>query len=166
MVRITGPGRDGVGEIEVRTPAAFSGYLGRPDATRAAFTADGWLRTGDLGRLDSSDCLFVADRRDDLVISGGENVYPAEVEAVLASHPAIEDAGVAGRADPRWGAVPVAGIVLRRGVREPDDQALESLRTFGHTVEYRKDAIGNVQLLVIRSGLIHAARGAVSQSKP
>jgi pimeloyl-ACP methyl ester carboxylesterase len=126
MVRIAGPGPDGVGEIEVRTPAAFSGYLGRPDATRAAFTVDGWLRTGDLGRLDAEARLVVADRRDDLVISGGENVYPAEVEAALASHPAIEDAGVAGRADPTWGAVPVAGIVLRPGVPDPGDAALDA----------------------------------------
>ncbi len=126
MVRITGPSPDGVGEIEVRTPAAFSGYLGRPEATRAAFTADGWLRTGDLGHLDAEARLVVADRREDLVISGGENVYPAEVEAALASHPAIGDVGVAGRTDPTWGAVPVAGIVLRPGVPDPDDQALRA----------------------------------------
>jgi pimeloyl-ACP methyl ester carboxylesterase len=126
MVRITGPSPDGVGEIEVRTPAAFSGYLGRPEATRAAFTADGWLRTGDLGHLDADARLVVADRRDDLVISGGENVYPAEVEAALASHPAIDDVGVAGRAEPTWGAVPVAGIVLRPGVPDPDDHALRA----------------------------------------
>ena len=126
MLRIAGPGPDGVGEIEVRTPAAFSGYLGREGATRAAFTADGWLRTGDLGRLDAADRLFVADRRDDLVVSGGENVYPAEVEAVLASHPAVEEAGVAGRADPTWGAVPVAGIVVRPGVPDPGDAALRA----------------------------------------
>ena len=124
-VRIAEPGPDGVGEIEVRTPAAFSGYLGRPDASRVAFTADGWLRTGDLGRLDANARLVVADRRDDLVISGGENVYPAEIEAVLASHPAIGDAGVAGRADPTWGAVPVAGIVLRPGFTDPGDAALD-----------------------------------------
>ena len=126
MLRITGTGPDGVGEIEVRTPAAFSGYLGREDATRAAFTDDGWLRTGDLGRLDSAARLFVTDRRDDLVISGGENVYPAEVEAVLAAHPSIADAGVAGRADPTWGAVPVAGIVLHPGLPDPGDAALRA----------------------------------------
>jgi O-succinylbenzoic acid--CoA ligase len=125
-VRIAEPGPDGVGEIEVRTPAAFSGYLGQPEATRAAFTADGWLRTGDLGRLDADVRIVVADRRDDLVISGGENVYPAEVEAALVSHPAIEDAGVAGRADPAWGAVPVAGIALRRGFADPGDAALDA----------------------------------------
>jgi O-succinylbenzoic acid--CoA ligase len=126
MVRIARPGPDGVGEIEVRTPAAFSGYLGREDATGAAFTDDGWLRTGDLGRLDSAARLFVADRRDDLIIAGGENVYPAEVEAVLAAHPSIADAGVAGRLDPAWGAVPVAGIVLHPGLPDPGDAALRA----------------------------------------
>ena len=126
MLRISGPGPDGVGEIEVRTPAAFSGYLGRDAESAAAFTADGWLRTGDLGRLDAGARLFVADRRDDLIVSGGENVYPAEVEAVVASHPAIAEAGVAGRPEPTWGAVPVAAIVLRRGAADPGDDALRA----------------------------------------
>ena len=115
-VRIAEPGPDGVGEIEVRTPAAFGAYLGREAATAAAFTPDGWLRTGDLGRLDAAARLFVADRRADLVVSGGENVYPAEVEAAVEGHPAVVEAGVAGRPDPTWGAVPVAGLVLRAGV--------------------------------------------------
>ncbi len=126
MLRVAGPGPDGVGEIEVRTPAAFSGYLGRAAESAAAFSPDGWLRTGDLGRLDAAGRLFVADRRDDLVVSGGENVSPAEVEAVLAAHPAIADAGVAGRPDPAWGAVPVAGIVLHAGVQDPGDDALRA----------------------------------------
>ncbi len=126
MLRIAGPDPGGVGEIQVRTPAAFSGYLGREAESAAAFTADGWLRTGDLGRLDAEARLFVADRRDDLVVSGGENVYPAEVEAVLAAHPAIADAGVAGRPDSTWGAVPVAGIVLRPGALDPGDGALRA----------------------------------------
>lgn len=125
-LRIAEPGADGVGEIQVLSPAAFSGYLGRTAETAAAFTADGWLRTGDLGRLDAAARLFVADRRDDLVVSGGENVYPAEVEAVLAAHPAIAEVGVAGRPDPAWGAVPVAGIVLRPNVPDPGDDALRA----------------------------------------
>jgi len=125
-VRIAQPGADGVGAIEVRTPAAFSGYLGRGAESAAALTADGWLRTGDLGRLDADARLFVADRRDDVVVSGGENVYPAEVEAVLASHPAIAEAGVASRPDPLWGAVPVAGIVLEPGAADPGDETLRA----------------------------------------
>jgi O-succinylbenzoic acid--CoA ligase len=125
-LRIAAAGRDGLGEIEVRTPAAFSGYLGRPAETAAAFTEDGWLRTGDLGRLDEAGRLVVVDRRTDLLISGGENVYPAEVEAVLASHPAVAEAGVAGRPDPTWGAVPVAGLVLRPGAADPGDARLRA----------------------------------------
>lgn len=126
MLRIAEPDPGGVGEIQVRTPAAFSGYLGREAESAAAFTADGWLRTGDLGRLDAGARLFVADRREDLVVSGGENVYPAEVEAVLAAHPAIADAGVAGRPDSTWGALPVAGIILRPGALDPGDGALRA----------------------------------------
>jgi O-succinylbenzoic acid--CoA ligase len=125
-VRIAEPALDGVGEIQVLSPASFAGYLGREAESAAAFAAGGWLRTCDLGRLDADGRLFVADRRVDLVISGGENVYPAEVEAVLAAHPAISDAGVAGRPDPTWGAVPVAGVVLRAGVPDPGDEALRA----------------------------------------
>ena len=125
-VRIAEPGPDGVGEIQVLSPAAFSGYLGRHAESLSAFTPDGWLRTGDLGRLDTAARLFVADRRADLVVSGGENVYPAEVEAVLEAHPAIVEAGVAGRPHAGWGSVPVAGIVLRRQVADPGDDALRA----------------------------------------
>ena len=125
-VRIAEPGPDGAGEIEVLTPAAFSAYLDQPAETAAAFTPDGWLRTGDLGRLDGRSRLEVVDRREDLVVSGGENVVPAEVEGVISAHPAIADAGVAGRPHPSWGSVPVAGIVLRRGAVDPGDEALRA----------------------------------------
>ena len=127
QVRIADPAADGSGEIQVRTPTALSCYLGRPEATAAAFEADGWLRTGDAGRLDADGLLQVIDRRDDLLVSGGENVFPAEVEAVIAEHPAIAEAGVAGRPDPAWGAVPVASVVLRPGVPIP---TLAELRAF------------------------------------
>jgi pimeloyl-ACP methyl ester carboxylesterase len=96
----------------------------RATTTPATITPDGWLRTGDLGRLDPTGRLFVADRRADLVISGGENVSPAEVEAVLEAHPAVAEAGVAGRPDAAWGAAPVAGVVLRPGAGPPDVAAL------------------------------------------
>ena len=112
------PGRVGaigeIGEILVRGPVVFAGYDGRPVET-AAVLVDGWLRTGDLGSIDEAGHLAVVDRRDDLLVSGGENVYPAEVEAVLRAHPGIEDAAVVGRPDARWGSVPVAAVVARPG---------------------------------------------------
>lgn len=125
-LRIADAAADGSGEIWVRTPAAFSGYLGRPAATAATFGPGGWLRTGDAGRLDADGFLSVLDRRDDLLVSGGENVVPAEVEAALAEHPAIAEAGVVGRPDATWGAVPVAAVVLRPGEAAPTDEELRS----------------------------------------
>jgi len=127
-LRIARPAEDGVGDIEIRGPSLFAGYVGRAAETAAAFTADGWYRTGDLGRLDDDGYLTVADRRLDLIVSGGENVYPAEVEAVLMSHPAIADAGVAGRPDAKWGAVPVAAVVLRAGAAATDEEVLSHCR--------------------------------------
>ena len=103
-----------VGEIVVRGPTVSPGYDCRPEATARAFR-EGWFYTGDLGRLDAEGFLYVVDRRNDLIISGGENVYPAELEAVLLSHPAIEEAGVFGLPDEKWGAVPIAVVKLRAG---------------------------------------------------
>jgi O-succinylbenzoic acid--CoA ligase len=97
----------------------FSGYLDDAAGT-AERLADGWLRTGDLGSLDGDGLLRIADRREDLVISGGENVYPAEVEAVLREHPAVIDAAVVGRDDATWGSVPVAVVVLALGATVSD----------------------------------------------
>jgi O-succinylbenzoic acid--CoA ligase len=102
------------GEILVRGPAVMMGYADRPDATARVLT-DGWLRTGDLGYLDEDGYLYVLDRREDLVISGGENIYPAEVEAVLREHPAVDDAAVAGLPDATWGQVAAAAVVCRPG---------------------------------------------------
>ncbi len=127
-LRIADPAGDCVGEIEVRGPSIFSGYLGRPDDTAAAFTPDAWYRTGDLGSLDAEGYLHVADRRLDLIVSGGENVYPAEVEAVLTSHPAVADAGVAGRPDEVWGSVPVAAISARPDAVATDEEILAHCR--------------------------------------
>jgi len=103
-----------VGEILVRGASVSPGYWRRPDETSETFR-DGWLRTGDIGHLDGEGYLYVLDRRDDLIVSGGENVYPAEVEAVLLSHPEVIGAGVYGIDDTRWGRVPLADVVLRPG---------------------------------------------------
>jgi acyl-CoA synthetase (AMP-forming)/AMP-acid ligase II len=91
------------GEILIRGECLFSGYWRDPGATRAAFTADGWYRTGDIGRLTQDGYLYILDRARDMVITGGENVFPAEVEAVLARHPAVAEVAVIGRPDPVWG---------------------------------------------------------------
>ncbi|HLG11076.1 MAG TPA: 2-succinylbenzoate-CoA ligase, partial [Dehalococcoidia bacterium] len=90
------------------------GYLNRPAET-AATIRGGWLHTGDLGHLDSEGYLYVLDRRDDLIVAGGENVYPAEIEAVLQSHADVLEAGVYAVADARWGKSPAAIVVLRAG---------------------------------------------------
>jgi fatty-acyl-CoA synthase len=100
------------GEILVRGPNVFRGYWGDPDATRAALD-DGWYRSGDVGSRDADGYVYVHDRKNNLIISGGENVYPAEVERVLLAHPAVAEAAVVGRPDPRWQEVPVAYVVLR-----------------------------------------------------
>ncbi|OUM86172.1 MAG: O-succinylbenzoate-CoA ligase [Bacillus thermozeamaize] len=116
----TAPGE--VGEILIRGPNVTAGYFGRPEETAKAIR-DGWLHTGDLGYLDDEGFLYVLDRRHDLIISGGENVYPAEVEAVLSAHPHIVEAGVVGVPDEQWGQVPVAVVRVRDGV-ELDEQAV------------------------------------------
>ncbi len=106
------PGETGV--ICLKGPSITSGYAERPEATQAAIQ-DGWLTTGDLGYLDAEGYLYVLDRRSDLIISGGENVYPAEIESILRGHPAVEEAGVYGQADQEWGQVPVAFVKLYEG---------------------------------------------------
>lgn len=113
-LKIENPDANGVGEIVVRGPTVTAGYYANAEVT-AQVLRDGWLHTGDIGYLDEEGYLYVLDRRDDLIISGGENVYPAEIEAVLLAHPAIAEAGVAGAEDARWGQVPVAYIALRAG---------------------------------------------------
>ncbi len=102
------------GEIQVRGPVVTAGYAGRAEETQRTLQ-DGWLHTGDLGYLDADGYLFVLDRRTDLIVTGGENVYPAEVEAVLLAHPAVVEAGVTGIPDEEWGQTVVATVHLADG---------------------------------------------------
>jgi O-succinylbenzoic acid--CoA ligase len=101
------------GEIQLGGPTITPGYIDRPDATARSFQ-NGWFATGDLGLLDTEGYLYVLDRRDDLIVSGGENIYPAEIESILQAHPAVAEAGVCGQPDSQWGQVPVAFVHLRK----------------------------------------------------
>lgn len=102
------------GEIVVKGPNVTPGYLHRETETTEKIQ-DGWLHTGDIGYVDIDGFLYVLDRRADLIISGGENIYPAEIEGVLLSHEAVNEAGVVGMDDERWGQVPVAFVVCEAG---------------------------------------------------
>jgi acyl-CoA synthetase (AMP-forming)/AMP-acid ligase II len=103
------PGADG--EILVRGPQVMKGYWRNPEATALAIDKDGWLHTGDMGLLDAEGFLYVRGRMKDMIISGGENVYPAEIEGLLAEHPGIADVAVIGRASAKWGESPFAVVV-------------------------------------------------------
>ncbi len=123
-----------VGEIVYRAPTLMSGYWNNPEATAEAF-AGGWFHSGDLVRMDEDGYVWVVDRKKDMIISGGENIYCAEVENVLASHPVIIEVAVIGRAHEKWGEVPiavaaVAGELLR--LDDLDEFLIERLARYKH----------------------------------
>jgi malonyl-CoA/methylmalonyl-CoA synthetase len=105
------------GEVQVKGPNVMSGYRDRPEETAEAFTADGWFRTGDLGEVDDDGYLRLAGRSKELIITGGYNVHPREVEEVLATHPDVREVAVSGRPSPTWGEEVTAFVVARREVR-------------------------------------------------
>jgi fatty-acyl-CoA synthase len=116
---------DEPGELLIRGPHVFAGYLNRPEAT-AAVLRDGWLHTGDVARRAADGCTTIIGRIKDMFISGGENVYPAEVESVMHAHPAVAEAALVGVPDERWGECGRAFVVVAR------DQTLDesTLLTF------------------------------------
>lgn len=152
---------DTVGEIAVRGPNVFFEYWGNADATRAALH-DGWFRTGDLASRSADGYFFVRDRKTNMIISGGENIYPAEVERVLLEHPHVADAGVIGRPDPKWQEVAVAYVMLRPGCA-CDGETLRTHvasqlarfkvpREFVFVDELPRTALGKVQHFALRRG--------------
>ena len=116
-----------VGEIIVKGPTLMSGYWNRPDLT-AETIRDGWLYTGDLGKRDEEGYIYIVDREGDMYISGGENVYPAEIEKVFFNHPKVLDVGVVGVPDEKWGEVGKAYIVLKPGETMNAEGALKFIR--------------------------------------
>jgi long-chain acyl-CoA synthetase len=113
-----------IGEVCVRGAMVMRGYLNRPEAT-AKTLANGWLHTGDLGRLDAQGYLTLVDRNKDLIISGGSNIYPREVEEVLLRHPQVREVAVIGLPDADWGEIVVA-IVVAAAEAHPSDAALDA----------------------------------------
>lgn len=130
-VRIADPGNGGVvpigaeGEIQARGYQAMIGYFGQPAETARTLLPDGWLRTGDLGRMDPRGYVRVTGRLSDMIIRGGENIYPAEIEAALLRHPAVADAAVFGVPDPVWGETVAASVRLHDGIAGTVAQALK-----------------------------------------
>jgi malonyl-CoA/methylmalonyl-CoA synthetase len=110
-------------EIEVTGPNVIAGYRNRPDADAEAFTDDGWFRTGDLGELDDDGYLRISGRAKELIITGGYNVYPREVEETLRAHPAVADAAVVGAPSAEWGETVVAFVVASDAVEAADLEA-------------------------------------------
>jgi long-chain acyl-CoA synthetase len=118
---------EGVGEICVRGHNVMAGYWGNPEATAAAIP-DGWLRTGDLARVDEDGCYFIVDRKKELIIRGGYNVYPREIEEVLYEHPAVAEAAVLGVAHPELGEEVAGAVVLRAGMHADVDELRQFVR--------------------------------------
>lgn len=120
-------GPEEVGEIIIRGPTLMNGYWNRPDLT-AETIRDGWLYTGDLAKKDKEGYLYIVDRERDMYISGGENVYPAEIEKVLFTHPKVLDVAIIGVPDGKWGEVGKAYLVLKPGERMNEEEAIAYLQ--------------------------------------
>ncbi|WP_424811481.1 class I adenylate-forming enzyme family protein [Roseococcus sp. YIM B11640] len=145
------------GEIEIRGANVMTGYWRRPDATAEALRG-GWFRTGDVGHRDAAGRFWFTDRLTRVIISGGENIYPAEVERVLQSVPGVTECAVIGRPDPRWGEVPVAVIVAGPGFDEAETAArlerglarFKHPRAVIHMPSLPRTALGKVQIEKLR----------------
>lgn len=157
------------GEIWMRGPGLTSGYWQKPQETTKAFSADGWLKSGDIGRRDVDGCYYVAGRIKEMYISGGENVYPAEIENVLARHPAVLESAIVGVADEKWGEVGHAFVMLRAdgpGVTAADviqfcRANLAGYKTPRHVTfvdEFPRTAAGKIRKHLLTTGQTAPAR--------
>jgi long-chain acyl-CoA synthetase len=117
-----------VGEIWIRSRQVMKGYWNMPEETARSITADGWFKTGDAGYLDADGYLFIHDRVKDMIVSGGENVYPAEVENVLMGHVAIADVAVIGVPHEKWGETAKAIVVRSSGVEVTEQEIIDYAR--------------------------------------
>ena len=149
-----------VGEIATRSMANMKGYWNLPEASKRTMTEDGWLRTGDAGYLDEDGYVYVHDRVKDMIISGAENIYPAEVESAIFGHPAIAEVAVIGVPDDKWGEAVKAVVVLKEGAA---GDGLEELLK-----EHVKESIGNWKYprwIVFADDLPKTATGKIQRFK-
>jgi len=149
----------GTGEICVRSVHWMIEYHNRPEATREAMFIDAkgltWLRTGDIGRTDEEGYLYITDRKKDMILSGGQNIYPADIELVMAEHPLVAEVGVIGVPDQKWGETPIAVVVLRENA--PPDAAQQLLRWTNERVGKRQ----RIRSVVIRENLPRNPNGKI-----
>ncbi len=147
-----------VGEVVIKGDTVTPGYWNKPEET-AATIRNGWLYTGDLGRVDQANYIFLVDRRKDMIISGGVNVYPREIEEVLYKHPAIQDVAVIGVPDPKWGEAVHAVLVLKPGAIVTDEEldafckeklGFKRPRSYGRWSELPRNATGKILKRTIR----------------
>ena len=155
------------GEVCIKGPNVMQGYWNRPEATAQAIDELGWFHSGDIGYLDEDGFLFICDRLKDMIITGGENVYPAEVESALYEHDDINEVAIFGLPDEKWGEVVVAAIAMKEGksleladLRSFASQSLAKYKipTVLHIVdELPRNPAGKVQKFILRDELIGAS---------
>jgi fatty-acyl-CoA synthase len=163
-----------VGELCLRGPHVCRGYWNNPAATAQALDAEGWFHTGDLARCDEDGFFYIAGRSKDMIISGGVNIYPAEIEKELLDHPAIAEVSVMGTADEKWGEVPVAVVVLKSGASASDVDLIEFLRSRINKIKLPRQIIfiealprnpyGKVLKLELQDRLRNLKSGVVDES--
>ena len=152
-----------IGDVQLRGPNIFKGYWQQPDKTSTSFSSDGWFKTGDLGYLEADGYLTLCGRSKDLIISGGLNIYPPEVERVLIEHPAVADCAVIGCPDPEWGEKVIAVIVSKNNATVTGEELIqfcrEKLASYKSpkSIVFRNDlprnAMGKVQKAILRKDI-------------
>jgi malonyl-CoA/methylmalonyl-CoA synthetase len=152
-----------IGDVQLRGPNIFKGYWQQPEKTSASFSSDGWFKTGDLGYLEVDGYLTLCGRSKDLIISGGLNIYPPEVERVLIKHPAVADCAVIGCPDPEWGEKVIAVIVPRNNATVTSEELIQFCREklapykSPKSIVFRNDlprnAMGKVQKAILRKDI-------------
>jgi long-chain acyl-CoA synthetase len=145
------------GEIVARSDRMMTGYWRKPEET-AETIKDGWLHTGDVGRMDEDGYIYLVDRKKDMIISGGENIYSREVEEVLYAHPAILEAAVVGVPDEKWGESVKAVVVLKDGAQASEEEIIDFCKE--HLASYKKP-----RSVDFRDGLPKTGSGKIKKAE-